>query len=436
MPRVSIVIPTRNRAHLLKVALRSALRQTWQDLEILVSDNYCGNEETRKVYESFPDPRLRYVRTDRLLAMPDSWEFALSHAKGEYVTILSDDSYFLPYAIERGMAAVREYKLDLAAWNICTYYSPDWFEPHLRNHLFVADPPYNTLVLSSQDVLRELFDLQLHLATHMPRFLNSICHQRLATRVLQRQGRMFIPPCPDYSAAAGLLLNTDKYVFVGWPLGINGATPQSIGFTLEFNKGEAFKEFLGEFEETGFRKMIDLELATVSVSVAQTLEMVKRSCSPGCIPYQVNRWNMLRQSIKSLAVNERNGADVAEAWRILDRYIASQPEDVKRTAVMQKRHSRFRGMLRRPVVRMIHSFPGWEYLSRLRGQNVFHGARYSFQNMEQCGQVAPQLIARVASRKENEARRTTEERRSAKDQTDSALSSSGARNESRSGFTQ
>ena len=82
MPRVSVVMPTRNRAHLLKVALQSALRQTWQDLEILVSDNYCGNEETRKVYESFQDPRLRYVRTDRLLAMPDSWEFASPTQKG------------------------------------------------------------------------------------------------------------------------------------------------------------------------------------------------------------------------------------------------------------------------------------------------------------------------------------------------------------------
>jgi len=104
MPRVSVVIPTRNRAPLLKVALQSALRQTWQDLEILVSDNYCENEETKKVYESFQDSRLRYVRTDRLLAMPDSWEFALSHAKGQYVTFLTDDSYLLPFAIERAAA--------------------------------------------------------------------------------------------------------------------------------------------------------------------------------------------------------------------------------------------------------------------------------------------------------------------------------------------
>ncbi len=112
-----------------------------------MSDNYCGNEETRDVFESFTDSRLRYVRTDRLLAMHDSWEFALSHATGEYVTVLSDDSYFLSYAIERAMAAVTEYKVDLAAWNSCTYYSPDWFERYLRNHLAVANPPYKTVLL-------------------------------------------------------------------------------------------------------------------------------------------------------------------------------------------------------------------------------------------------------------------------------------------------
>jgi glycosyltransferase involved in cell wall biosynthesis len=397
MPSVSIVIPTRNRAHLLKVALQSALGQTWQDLEILVSDNYCGNEETRKVYESFQDPRLRYVRTDRLLAMPDSWEFALSHAEGDYVTILSDDSYFLSYAIERAMAAMGEYKSDLAAWNTCTYYSPDWLQSYLRNHLSVANPPYRTQVLSSQDVLRDLYELQLHLAAHMPRFLNSICHRRLVARVLQVHGRMFIPPCPDYSAAASLLVNTDNYVFVGWPLGIDGATPFSIGMTLGYGYGAPSREFFAEFGETAsFRKAIDLELPTVPVCVAQTLEEVRKSCSPECIPYQVNRLNMLFQSIVGVAIQERNGADATEAWRILDTYIANQPEDIKHAAVNQKRRSKLNSMLRSAVARPIHWLPGWEHLAQLRGRHVFHGAHHHFQNMEQCGQVAPGLIAKVA----------------------------------------
>jgi len=418
MPRVSIVIPTRNRAHLLKVALQSALRQTWQDLEILVSDNYCGNEETSKVFKSFQDSRLRYVRTDRLLAMPDSWDFALSHAQGEYVTFLTDDSYLLPFAVERAMAAVEEYRVDLVSWIHCTYFSPDWVQPSRRNLLYVVKPPFKTLLLSSQDVLRELFDLRLDLAAHMPKFLNSICHQRLVARVLQIQGRMFMPSCPDYSAAASLLLNTDQYIFVGWPLMIDGVTPRSIGMTTVFNKGEAFKEFLAEFEETAsFRRLIDLDLTTVSVFAAHTLENVRRNFYSERVPYQVNKRNMLCQSIESVAINERHGANVAEEWRILDEYIARQPEDIRRAAVVQRRRSKLHSILLSPVTRLIRCLPGWEYLERFRGQYVFPGARHHFQNMEQCGEVAPQLIASVAGPQGSEARSTTWERRSAKEQT-------------------
>jgi hypothetical protein len=323
--------------------------------------------------------------------MHDSWEFALSHACGEYVTVLSDDSYLLPYGVERAMAAIEKFQVDLAAWNSCTYYSPDWPQRYLGNHLDVARPPYRTSVLSSQDVLLQLFDLDPDSFIHMPRFLNSICHRRLVAKVLQMQGRMFIPPCPDYSAAASLLLNTERYVYIGWPLGIDGATPQSIGFALHFNKGEAFNEFLAEFDEAeSFRQAIDLQLATTSVCIAQTLEEVIRGCGLESIPYKVNRQNMLLQSIDGVVRHERNGADVSEAWRILDAYIARQPEDIKLAATRHKGNARTHSRLRHAVGRIVHSLPGWEYVARLRGGYVFHGARQHFGNMEECGRIAPQ----------------------------------------------
>ena len=397
MPSVSIVIPTRNRAHLLKTALESALGQTWQDLEILVSDNYCGKEETRTVYESFHDTRLRYVRTAGLLAMPDSWEFALSHATGEYVTVLSDDSYLLPYAIERAMAAIREFKVDLAVWNTSAYYAPDWLQPYLRNRLSVPKPPYATRLMSSREVLKDLFELNFGAAVHTPRFLNSICHGGLVATVRQVHGRMFIPPCPDYSAAASLLLNTNRYAFIGWPLGIDGSTPRSIGVTLGYGYLEAFKEFLGEFDATAdFRKSIDCPVGTVAVCVAQTLEGVRRSCSPECIPYQVNLRNMLLQSIASVAMQEQNGVDVGEAWRALDGYIAGQPDDIRRDAIAQKRKFKVYSVLRYGMGLVLNRLPGWESLAQLRGRHVFHGARQHFGNMRECGRIAPQLIASIA----------------------------------------
>jgi hypothetical protein len=219
---------------------------------------------------------------------------------------------------------------------------------------------------------------------------------------------MFIPPCPDYSAAVSLLVNTNEYVYVGWPLVIDGGTPRSIGNVQAFDRGEAFKEFLAEFEETAsFRQLFDLDIMTVPVMVAQTIENVRRRFYSERIPYRVNKRNTLCQSIESVATSERNGVNVAEEWRILNEFIARQPEEIRRAAVGQRRRSKVYSRLLSPVARMIRGLPGWDYLERLRGEYVFPGARYGFQNIEQCGEVAPRLIAGVADLKGNGARKMT-----------------------------
>src|SRR5437867_4242176 len=83
VPLFSVVMPTRNRGHLLRYALRSALAQTFSDYEIVVSDN-SSSDTTAQVVAELTGPRVKYVRTDRVMAMPDSWEFALDQARGEY----------------------------------------------------------------------------------------------------------------------------------------------------------------------------------------------------------------------------------------------------------------------------------------------------------------------------------------------------------------
>ena len=123
MHKVSIVIPTRNRAHLLKFALKSALLQTYKNLEIIVCDNY-SKDNTREIVDYFgSDERIVYVRTNKVLSMPDNWEFALSKSSGEYMAILTDDSYLLPNAIEEAMNEIDAYKTNVAVWRHCAYFS-------------------------------------------------------------------------------------------------------------------------------------------------------------------------------------------------------------------------------------------------------------------------------------------------------------------------
>jgi glycosyltransferase involved in cell wall biosynthesis len=64
MPFFSVVIPTFNRGDLLPYAVQSVLKQTFEDFEIIVSDN-CSSDDTPKVSKQFEDPRFRYLRTPR-----------------------------------------------------------------------------------------------------------------------------------------------------------------------------------------------------------------------------------------------------------------------------------------------------------------------------------------------------------------------------------
>ena len=60
-PLVSITTPTFNRPDYLKQAIASALNQTYQNFEIIVSDN-ASPESAQALVESFKDRRIRFHR--------------------------------------------------------------------------------------------------------------------------------------------------------------------------------------------------------------------------------------------------------------------------------------------------------------------------------------------------------------------------------------
>lgn len=60
-PRVSVILPTHNRASVLGRAIRSVLEQTMADLELIVVDD-ASTDATQAVVNGFDDPRLIYLR--------------------------------------------------------------------------------------------------------------------------------------------------------------------------------------------------------------------------------------------------------------------------------------------------------------------------------------------------------------------------------------
>src|SRR5689334_18399620 len=89
-PLVSIVIPTYNRPQYLQQAIASAVKQNYQNIEIIVSDN-CSPENPQSIIESFDDSRIKFWRHSENVGMLSNQMHAFKMAQGKYVASLHDD---------------------------------------------------------------------------------------------------------------------------------------------------------------------------------------------------------------------------------------------------------------------------------------------------------------------------------------------------------
>ncbi|MEH1981529.1 MAG: glycosyltransferase family 2 protein [Nostoc sp.] len=89
-PLVSVIIPTYNRPEYLKQAIASAIKQTYQNIEIIISDN-CSSENPQELVESFGDSRIRFWRHQQNVGMLANQLHGFKMAQGKYVASLHDD---------------------------------------------------------------------------------------------------------------------------------------------------------------------------------------------------------------------------------------------------------------------------------------------------------------------------------------------------------
>ena len=94
-PRLTIAIPTLNRANLLGRAIDSALGQTSSEIEIIVSDN-ASTDETSAVLKRYEGRGLRVFRQAKTIPASRNGEFLINQAQGEFFLGLSDDDYLEP----------------------------------------------------------------------------------------------------------------------------------------------------------------------------------------------------------------------------------------------------------------------------------------------------------------------------------------------------
>ena len=160
MPKVSVVIPTHNRASFLRAAIQSVLNQTFQDFEIIVVDD-ASEDETPEVIRSFTEPRIQYVRHETNKGQGVTRNNGLSRASGEYVAFLDDDDEWLPQKLEQqvrlldsspakvGLIYSGFYRADVSTTRVVNR-----FIPEKRGYVFAAMCQQNWIGTCSTVLIR------------------------------------------------------------------------------------------------------------------------------------------------------------------------------------------------------------------------------------------------------------------------------------------
>ncbi len=140
-PRVSIIIPTYNRSKLLRVALKSALAQTYPNIEIIVVDD-GSTDDTAAVVAQYAG-RVTYLKQANQ-DVAAARNTGIRAASGEYLTFLDDDDLIMPTKIARQVQVLAS-RPEVGLVHCRFYYADED-----GNYLYKAD------LLPEGEVLQEL----------------------------------------------------------------------------------------------------------------------------------------------------------------------------------------------------------------------------------------------------------------------------------------
>ncbi|MCC6007832.1 MAG: glycosyltransferase family 2 protein [Rhodobacteraceae bacterium] len=226
--RLSLVIPTRERASYLGACLDAALAVEEADFEIIVCDN-ASNDATQEVIAARAhDPRLRAVRQRGRVSMRMNFETGLAEALGDYLVFIGDDDAILPGQLPMLLDLLKTHKPDVASWTPPGYgwpvagFSRRAGKVRLERGALFGAP--RTL-----DVKTALQGLQRGEVPVLPSLYHGAVSRRFLDRIGAADGVVFGGSVPDvYFGMRALYLGGD-FLLLGHPFSVNGYGPASTG---------------------------------------------------------------------------------------------------------------------------------------------------------------------------------------------------------------
>jgi FkbM family methyltransferase len=232
IPKIVVLIPTRNRADTLASCLKTFERCSYQNLSVIVANN-SSDDNTIDVVEAFSDSRFEVISTPKRVGMSLNFEFALQHVLAHYdddtfVVIIGDDDGVLNYGFEKIAEMLERFPRNEAfTWKYPGYSWPSVVDKVAPNILDVALSLGDATVKSSSQVFQKFVAGEVRY-TELVRVYHGLVKVSLVRRLL-RKGRLIYSMAPDIYLGVVATLSVKEIVEVPFPLTINGASGHSTG---------------------------------------------------------------------------------------------------------------------------------------------------------------------------------------------------------------
>lgn len=394
MPLFSIIIPTRQRAHLLRYALQSALDQTFSDFEIIVSNN-GADPATEQVVAELRDSRVKYYFTDEVLSMPEHWEFALCKANGSWVTFLTDRYILTPYCLAKIAEIVQTTKTELVCWRNANYYHQSSQEVDRVNQLEIPHVTQALTTIDSRQALNYFYNLEQE-GLILPSVTLAFCNREIIGKLKKGGQKFFSGAALDFYSAIKMLSAVESYTVYDGVLGIAGNCRESSSGSSRV-RGESTAKFFAEFKGQELLKYVPLKLRLPVNGIADALLNVKEELPERLDQYKMNWKNYFRNCYLDIFIMESYGVDARQEKKHYLSVLLRQPLPIIFSAA---KFVMFRSFI--VSLKKLANKYGWfsfikSYIERRRRKKmiVVRGEDFGFNNILEAGRKLAVILTEL-----------------------------------------
>jgi glycosyltransferase involved in cell wall biosynthesis len=120
--KISVIIPTYNRANSIIKSINSVISQTYHNLEILVIDD-CSTDNTESLVSKLNDTRIKYIKLKENKGASFARNIGIKISTGKYITFQDSDDIYHSNKIEKQYKNLIKKNADFDFCRVCLHFN-------------------------------------------------------------------------------------------------------------------------------------------------------------------------------------------------------------------------------------------------------------------------------------------------------------------------